>query len=127
MSRKLNETMGVMTPDNLIYDNTFPVDTVIIKLRAGQGELLRGSVICMSSATNDGVIYGTEAIVDETLTACYILADDTDSTNTIMAECYRSGHFSRNNLITKADISITNTSENEMRNAGIFLSNTVEI
>ena len=125
MSRKLNETMGVMTPDNLIYDNTFPVDTVIIQLRAGQGELLRGSVICVSDATNDGVIYDTGAT--EKIIGYYILADDTDATNTIMAECYRTGHFSRNNLITKADILITNIAENEMRNAGIFLSNSVEI
>lgn len=131
MSKMMNENVGVMTSDNLIYDSKHPIDVKSVKIRSGQGLLKRGSVLSLSSGDvgdKNHVILGTTAEVDEILTADAILCDDVETGSiegtTVYATAYRSGHFSRNNLFVKEAYSLTQDDETELRNGGIFLSHT---
>lgn len=130
--RMLNETLGTMEYDGLIYDGRHPVDVKTVKIRAGQGELARGTVLALSGGTGgDGamVILGTEAGEDETLTPNCILAEPVDTGNepgdALIGIAYRSGHFSRNKLVVKENYTFSAADEEELRKGGIYLSNAV--
>ena len=130
--RMLNETLGTMEYDGLIYDGRHPADVKTVKIRAGQGELVRGTVLALSGGTGgDGamVILGTEAGEDETLTPNCILAEPVDTGNqsgdALIGIAYRSGHFSRNKLVVKENYTFNAADEEELRKGGIYLSNAV--
>lgn len=119
---KAFETVGAMTYDNLIYDDKMPIDTKTVSIRAGQGKLTRGTLLCKSTGTagdSKFVKLGTAAVANETLTVDSILADDVDATSSVVGEAYRSGHFNRNALVG----TLTESVETTLRNAGIYLSN----
>lgn len=129
MSKIMNENVGTMEYDKLVYDGKFPVDVVTIKLKSGQGLLKRGSVMCTviaEDSDNSNVILGTTPDSGETLTASYILSDDIDTQETagnlVVASAYRTGHFARQRLITKNNIIITGNIVNELRLSGIYIS-----
>lgn len=129
MTKKMNENVGTMEHDGLVYDGKFPVDVMTIKLKSGQGVLKRGSIICrvtVQDGDDSTVILGTTASSGETLNASYILSDDVDTTETtgslLVATAYRTGHFARQKLITKNNTNITENTVNELRSGGIYIS-----
>lgn len=130
--RMLNETLGTLEYDGLIYDGRHPVDVKTVKIRAGQGELARGTVLALSTGTggdNAMVILGTGAGQNETLTPNCILAEPVDTGNVsgdaLIGIAYRSGHFSRNKLVVKENYTFSAADEEELRKGGIYLSNAV--
>lgn len=130
--RMLNETLGTMEYDGLIYDGRHPVDVKTVKIRAGQGELARGTVLALSTGTggdNAMVILGTTAGQNETLTPNCILAEPVDTGDeagdALIGVAYRSGHFNRNKLIVKENYTFSAADEEELRKGGIYLSDAV--
>ena len=128
--RMLNETLGTLEYDGLIYDGRHPVDVKTVKIRAGQGELVRGTVLALSTG-GDGamVILGTTAGGNETLTPDCILAEPVDTGgeagDPVIGVAYRSGHFTRQKLIVKESYTLSASDEAELRKGGIYLSNAV--
>ncbi len=130
--RMLNETLGTLEYDGLIYDGRHPVDVKTVKIRAGQGELARGTVLALSSGAggdNAMVILGTTAGENETLTPDCILAEPVDTGgeagDPVIGVAYRSGHFTRQKLIVKESYTLSASDEAELRKGGIYLSDAV--
>lgn len=72
MTIKLNETVAVITDDNLFYANDPAANTDGIVIASGQGKLVRGTVLAKTVSGNF-VILGT------TKTAGYYKASSTDA------------------------------------------------
>lgn len=121
MAKKLNEVIGVMEYDGLIVSCTPATDVVTVKLAAGNGELKRGTVVT-------GTAGGNLAPASASLTAAvYILADDVDATEAVVATAYRTGHFATNKLITAGDYALTAADKEHMRKSGILVSDAIEL
>jgi hypothetical protein len=117
MSRETGGVVGIFQPDDLIAKVYPPCDVFILEL-AKAGEHTRGTVL---SREEDG----TYAVLGAgNGTASAILAEDTDETDTT-AEAYRSGHFYRNKLTVAEGYELTDADENNLRLAGILLSDGV--
>lgn len=60
--------------------------------------------------------------------AVYILADETDTGTgaAVTATAYRTGHFARNKLAVASGYALKATDEEELRKAGILLSDAIE-
>lgn len=123
MGKKLLNHIGSHEPDNLINSALPAALTYSVGIRAGQGELARGTVLARSS-TGDYVVLGTEAGTEETLTASCILADAVDASGAseALAIAYRTGHMNRNALIVATGYDLTEDDEEELRRGGILLS-----
>ena len=122
MSRR-NEIIGVSEPDNLIFDDKFPLDVKSVNIVSGQGLLKRGALIAIPD-DGEGLLWSETAgeIAD-----C-ILCDDLDTGDTATADifvgtAYRSGHFIRQSIIVAEGVELTDAAETELRNGGIYLSN----
>jgi hypothetical protein len=133
MSR-LDENLGSVAFDNLINQNTPEADVFSVPMRAGLGVVTRGTVLALSSGTGGDaamVILGTQAIVDETLTANCILAQDVDTGTEagvpVTALAYRTGHFNRNKLTVKTGYTLTKVDEENLRKGGILLDDAVTL
>ena len=74
------------------------------------------------------MILGTTAASNEVLTANCILAEDVEvgTAADVTALAYRTGHFARNKLIVKDSYTLKATDEEELRKAGILLSDAIE-
>lgn len=74
------------------------------------------------------MILGSTATTNETLTANCILAEDVEvgtiADVTVLA--YRTGHFARNKLAVASGYTLKATDEEELRKAGILLSDAIE-
>lgn len=132
MTKLLNETIGTMNYDGLIYDSKHPIDVFGVKLRAGQGDMTRGTVLALSTGTAGDsamVILGTTAKVDETLMANCILADDAstgaEAGTAVVALAYRSGHFNRQALTVKVGYTLNLGDEEALRKGGIYLGSSI--
>lgn len=115
------ELIGEYKPDGLIYDSAYPLTTKSVRIRAGQGKLLRGTVLCYSDGTGGDSKYvaiSTAALENETLIPDCILADDTDATSAVVSEAYRTGHFASNKVIG----TITEKQARTLAQNGILLS-----
>ena len=122
MSKKLNEVIGTMAYDGLIVSNTPATDVVIITL-AASGVLKRGTVVT-------GTAGGSLAPVSQALVATnatYSVADDVDATAVTTASAYRTGHFAANKLVTNGSYALSAADKENMRKAGILLSDAIEI
>lgn len=131
MSKQLLSGVGETTPDNLVNSPIPPALTLGVTIRAGQGELARGTVLALSTGeAGDGsmVVLGTEAGANETLHANCILSDPVDASGagTVSAVAYRTGHFNRNRLIMKDAYPFTVVDEEYLRYGGILLSDAQE-
>lgn len=127
MSR-LDENIGAVGFDNLINQNTPEADVFSVSMRAGLGVVARGTVLALSAGTGGDasmVILGTTAGVDETLTANCILAEAIDTGaeagTAVTALAYRTGHFNRDKLTVKAEYTMTEVDEENLRKGGILL------
>lgn len=123
MNKNLLSQVGACTVDNLINSPQPPALTFGVVVRAGQGELARGSVLGLSS-DGDYVILGATPDNGETITANCILADPVDAggADAVTAIAYRTGHMNRNALIVADGYTFTAADEEELRKGGILLS-----
>lgn len=124
MSKRLNENLGSVGYDGLIVANEPVADVVTVTLAASQGVLARGTVI--TGAAGGELSAAAAALV--ATNAVYILADETDTgTGTaVTATAYRTGHFARNKLAVASGYTLKATDEEELRKAGILLSDAIE-
>ena len=74
------------------------------------------------------MILGSTATTNETLTANCILAEDVEvgTTADVTVLAYRTGHFTRNKLAVASGYTLKATDEEELRKAGILLSDAIE-
>lgn len=131
MSKRLDENLGSVGYDGLIVANEPVADvlTVTIRKATAAATYKRGTVLSAGTA-GDGklVILGSTATTNETLTANCILAEDVEvgTTADVTALAYRTGHFARNKLAVASGYTLKATDEEELRKAGILLSDAIE-
>lgn len=133
MSKRLDENLGSVGYDGLIVANEPVADvfTVTIRKEAAAATYKRGTVLALSAGTADDgklVILGSTATTNETLTANCILAEDVEvgTTADVTVLAYRTGHFARNKLAVASGYTLKATDEEELRKAGILLSDAIE-
>lgn len=134
MSKRLDENIGAVEYDGLIVNNVPVADvfSVTIRKETAATVLKRGTVLALpgSGTAADGcmVILGSTATTNETLTANCILAEDVEvgTTADVTALAYRTGHFARNKLAVASGYALKATDEEELRKAGILLSDAIE-
>ena len=130
MSKRLDENLGSVGYDGLIVANEPVADvfTVTIRKEAAAATYKRGTVLALSAGTGKLVILGSTATTNETLTANCILAEDVEVGTTADATvlAYRTGHFARNKLAVASGYTLKATDEEELRKAGILLSDAIE-
>ena len=135
MSKRLDENLGYVGPDNLIADMYPPTDPFTVKIRkeaTAAATYKRGTVLALSAGTaGDGkfVILGTTAATNETLTANCVLAEDAEvgTDADAVAIAYRTGHFNANMLTVAASYTLSAADKEALRTAGILLSDAVTI
>lgn len=132
MSKRLDENLGSVGYDGLIVANEPVADVFTVTIRkeaTAAATYKRGTVLALS-ATGDGklVILGSTATTNETLTANCILAEDVEvgTTADVTVLAYRTGHFARNKLAVASGYTLKATDEEELRKAGILLSDAIE-
>ena len=135
MSKRLDENLGSVGYDGLIVANEPVADVLTVTIRkeatAAATTYKRGTVLALPAGTaGDGklVILGPTATTNETLTANCILAEDVevDTTADVTVLAYRTGHFARNKLAVASGYTLKATDEEELRKAGILLSDAIE-
>lgn len=135
MSKRLDENLGSVGYDGLIVANEPVADVFTVTIRkeaTAAATYKRGTVLALSAGTaGDGklvVILGSTATTSETLTANCILAEDVEvgTTADVTALAYRTGHFARNKLAVASGYTLKATDEEELRKAGILLSDAIE-
>lgn len=133
MSKRLDENLGSVGYDGLIVANEPVADvfTVTIRKATAAATYKRGTVLALSAGTADDgklVILGSTATTNETLTANCILAEDVEvgTTADVTVLAYRTGHFARNKLAVASGYALKATDEEELRKAGILLSDAIE-
>ena len=109
--------VGELAQDNLIAGIYPPASVTGIKIAAGQGKLVRGTVL---AASDDGCVMMNS---DTTGKAAYILTDDVDATEeTVSTTGYRTGNFNTTALVTAEGYELTATDRDELRKYGIVLN-----
>jgi hypothetical protein len=121
MAKKLNEVVGSMEYDGLIVSGTPAADVVTVTLAAGNGELKRGTIV---TGTAGGELAPASAALSG---AVYILTDDVDATEAVVATAYRTGHFATNKLITAGEYALTAADKEYLRKSGILVSDAIEL
>jgi hypothetical protein len=116
---------GTNEPDKLIAGHAIPILVEGVKLKGGQGILLRGSVIGIETATGKGILCDANA-VDGSKTALFVLAESSIDTTSgdVTATHYKTGTFQRTALIVGVNGAPT-TLDSDLRTVGIFLQDEV--
>ena len=122
----LNRDAYEVKPDNLIISSKHPTDIKIIKVKANQGVLERGTVF--SLIDNNYVVYGSASNSIEN--ANCILSDRIDTTSDgeeeVAVSVYISGHFNSNELSLYPGTSLDLKSKETLRMLGIYLSSSID-
>lgn len=131
MSKRLDENLGSVGYDGLIVANEPVTDVFTVTIRkeaTAAATYKRGTVLALSAGDGKLVILGTTATTNETLTANCILAEDVEvgTTADVTVLAYRTGHFARNKLAVASGYTLKATDEEELRKAGILLSDAIE-
>lgn len=131
MSKRLDENLGSVGYDGLIVANEPVADVLTVTIRkeaTAAATYKRGTVLALSAGDGKLVILGSTATTNETLTANCILAEDVEvgTTADVTVLAYRTGHFARNKLAVASGYTLKATDEEELRKAGILLSDAVE-
>lgn len=131
MSKRLDENLGSVGYDGLIVANEPVADVFTVTIReeaTAAATYKRGTVLALSAGDGKLVILGSTATNNETLTANCILAEDVEVGTTADATvlAYRTGHFARNKLTVASGYTLKATDEEELRKAGILLSDAIE-
>lgn len=119
MERTTGGRIGSTGRDNLIAKLYPQPDSFLAELKT-PGAYARGTVLSLES---DGTY---EVLGAGSGKASCVLADPALETDSA-AVAYRSGHFNRNALIVKDGYEMTAADENELRLAGIFLSDMQDV
>ena len=128
MSKRLDENLGSVGYDGLIVANEPVADVFTVTIRkeaTAAATYKRGTVLALPAGTaGDGKL----VILNETLTANCILAEDVEvgTTADVTVLAYRTGHFARNKLAVASGYTLKATDEEELRKAGILLSDAIE-
>ncbi|MED3965035.1 head decoration protein [Niallia taxi] len=93
----LNEQVGEFKYSNLFAGTSVPVDIKGVRLKSGQGLLLKGTVLGITTAGL--AVKVNSAATDGSNTADCILTDDVDTTTEVVTTAYISGLFNRQALI----------------------------
>lgn len=131
MSKRLDENLGSVGYDGLIVANEPVADVFTVTIRkeaTAAATYKRGTVLALSAGDGNLVILGSTAITNETLTANCILAEDVEvgTTTDVTVLAYRTGHFARNKLAVASGYTLKAADEEELRKAGILLSDAIE-
>lgn len=131
MSKRLDENLGSVGYDGLIVANEPVADVFTVTIRreaTAAATYKRGTVLALSARDGKLVILGSTATTNETLTANCILAEDVEvgTTADVTVLAYRTGHFARNKLAVASGYTLKATDEEELRKAGILLSDAIE-
>lgn len=131
MSKRLDENLGSVGYDGLIVANEPVADVFTVTIRreaTAAATYKRGTVLALPAGDGMLVILGPTATTNETLTANCILAEDVEvgTTADVTALAYRTGHFARNKLAVASGYTLNATDEEELRKAGILLSDAIE-
>lgn len=131
MSKRLDENLGSVGYDGLIVANEPVADVLTVTIRkeaTAAATYKRGTVLALSAGDGNLVILGSTATTNETLTANCILAEDVEvgTTADVTVLAYRTGHFARNKLAVASGYTLKATDEEELRKAGILLSDAIE-
>lgn len=131
MSKRLDENLGSVGYDGLIVANEPVADVFTVTIRkeaTAAATYKRGTVLALSAGNGKLVILGSTATTNETLTANCILAEDVEvgTTADVTVLAYRTGHFARNKLAVASGYTLKATDEEELRKAGILLSDAIE-
>lgn len=131
MSKRLDENLGSVGYDGLIVANEPVADVFTVTIRkeaTAAATYKRGTVLALSAGDGKLVILGSAATTNETLTANCILAEDVEvgTTADVTVLAYRTGHFARNKLAVASGYTLKATDEEELRKAGILLSDAIE-
>lgn len=131
MSKRLDENLGSVGYDGLIVANEPVADVFTVTIRketTAAATYKRGTVLALSAGDGTLVILGSTATTNETLTANCILAEDVEvgTTADVTVLAYRTGHFARNKLAVASGYTLKATDEEELRKAGILLSDAIE-
>lgn len=131
MSKRLDENLGSVGYDGLIVANEPVADVLTVTIRkeaTAAATYKRGTVLALSAGDGKLVILGSTATTNETLTANCILAEGVEvgTTADVTALAYRTGHFARNKLAVASGYTLKATDEEELRKAGILLSDAIE-
>lgn len=131
MSKRLDENLGSVGYDGMIVANEPVADVFTVTIRkeaTAAATYKRGTVLALSAGTGKLVILGSTATTNETLTANCILAEDVEvgTTADVTVLAYRTGHFARNKLAVASGYTLKATDEEELRKAGILLSDAIE-
>jgi hypothetical protein len=131
MSKRLDENLGSVGYDGLIVANEPVADVLTVTIRkeaTAAATYKRGTVMALSAGDGKLVILGSTATTNETLTANCILAEDVEvgTTADVTVLAYRTGHFARNKLAVANGYTLKATDEEELRKAGILLSDAIE-
>lgn len=112
--------VGEIAQDNLIAGIYPPTDVTGIKIAAGQGALVRGTVLAQS---DDGCVVLNTATTGK---AAYILTDDVDATEAVSATGYRSGNFNTAALVVAEGYELTAADRDALRKYGIVLNDNMQ-
>lgn len=132
MSKRLDENLGSVGYDGLIVANEPVADvfTVTIHKEATTAATYkRGTVLALPAGTaGDGKLVILGSTATETLTANCILAEDVEvgTATDVTVLAYRTGHFARSKLAVASGYTLKATDEEELRKAGILLSDAIE-
>ena len=131
MSKRLDENLGSFGYDGLIVANEPVADVFTVTIRkeaTAAAAYKRGTVLALSAGDGKLVILDSTATTSETLTANCILAEDVEvgTTADVTVLAYRTGHFARNKLAVASGYTLKATDEEELRKAGILLSDAIE-
>lgn len=116
-----SKTIGT---DGLVYGLNPAAEAFMVTIKAlsAPATLARGTVLAVG-ADNKMVVLGSGEG-----TANCILCDDTEvGTSDIKALAYRAGHFTAEKLTVAASYTMTAADKEALRDAGILLSNAVEM
>lgn len=114
-----SKTIGT---DGLVYDLNPATEAFMVTIKANAGELKRGTVLAIGSDGKMIVLGAGEG------TANCILCDDTVvGAEDTVAAAYRAGHFAVEKLAVAAAYTITAADKEALRDAGILVSNAVNM
>jgi len=119
MNNDLLRKVGCIGQDNLFAKLFPPAETFGVTIKAGEGELARGTVLVMG---DDGTY--TVLNTETTGKANCVLADPVDASgdSAVTGVAYRTGHFNTRALIVADGYTMTVTDKEELRKGGILLS-----
>lgn len=119
MNNDLLRKVGSIGQDNLFAKLFPPAETFGVTIKAGEGELARGTVLVMG---DDGIY--TVLNTETTGKANCVLADPVDASgdSAVTGVAYRTGHFNTRALIVADGYTMTVTDKEELRKGGILLS-----